>query len=83
MPELAIDVQNLNLWYGTFQALFHIDFEVKQGRVTALIGPSAVANLPCFVPSTELMIDSVMFARLGRSMSSIKTYSIKTLNWLS
>ena len=39
-PRLAIDVRSLSLWYGTFQALFEVDLEVKRGSVTALIGPS-------------------------------------------
>ena len=37
---LAIRTQKLNLWYGTFQALFDVDFDVKDGLITALIGPS-------------------------------------------
>ena len=40
VPGLAIGVQRLSLWYGTFQALFEVDLEVKKGSVTALIGPS-------------------------------------------
>ena len=39
-PDLAIDVRALSLWYGTFQALFEVDLEVRRGSVTALIGPS-------------------------------------------
>ena len=38
--SLAIRTDKLNLWYGTFQALFDVDFEVKAGIITALIGPS-------------------------------------------
>ncbi len=38
--EFAIQTQVLNLWYGTFQALFDIDLNVKQGIITSLIGPS-------------------------------------------
>ena len=37
---LAIRTEKLNLWYGTFQALFDVDFDVKRGIITALIGPS-------------------------------------------
>ena len=37
---LAIDIHNLSLWYGDFQALFEVDLQVKQGLITALIGPS-------------------------------------------
>lgn len=38
--HLAIRTQKLNLWYGTFQALFDVDFDVKRGIITSLIGPS-------------------------------------------
>ncbi len=38
--ELAIRTQALSLWYGTFQALFDVDFNVKRGMITSLIGPS-------------------------------------------
>ena len=36
----AIDTQKLNLWYGSFQALFDVDLRVKSGQITAMIGPS-------------------------------------------
>ena len=38
--SLAIDIQNVSLWYGEFQALFEVDLQVKRGSITALIGPS-------------------------------------------
>ncbi|MGB5715774.1 MAG: ATP-binding cassette domain-containing protein, partial [Gammaproteobacteria bacterium] len=38
--EFAIHTEKLNLWYGTFQALFDIDLDIKQGIITSLIGPS-------------------------------------------
>jgi phosphate transport system ATP-binding protein len=36
----AIRTNKLNLWYGTFQALFDVDLKIKQGIITSLIGPS-------------------------------------------
>ncbi len=36
----AIRTRDLNLWYGTFQALFDVSLEIKQGIITSLIGPS-------------------------------------------
>jgi phosphate transport system ATP-binding protein len=36
----AVEVRDLNLWYGNFQALSDVDLAVKHGIVTALIGPS-------------------------------------------
>jgi len=38
--SLAINTSKLNLWYGTFQALFDIDLKIKQGIITSMIGPS-------------------------------------------
>ncbi len=38
--DLAIQTRDLNLWYGDFQALYDINFEVKKGLITSLIGPS-------------------------------------------
>ena len=41
MAELtAIETRSLNLWYGTFQALFDVDLVIKRGLITGLIGPS-------------------------------------------
>ena len=39
-PAIAINTRKLNMWYGTFQALFDIDLDIKQGMITSLIGPS-------------------------------------------
>ena len=36
----AVQTRGLNLWYGTFQALFHVDLDVRSGLITSLIGPS-------------------------------------------
>ena len=36
----AIETRKLNLWYGTFQALFDVDLRIQRGIVTSLIGPS-------------------------------------------
>ena len=38
--ELAIRSRGLNLWYGSFQALYDINLEIKKGMITSLIGPS-------------------------------------------
>lgn len=38
--EYAIHTRKLNLWYGTFQALFDVDLKIRKGMITSLIGPS-------------------------------------------
>ena len=38
--ETALAVEDLNLWYGTKQALTNVSLKIPVNRVTALIGPS-------------------------------------------
>ena len=38
--KVKIDVKNLNLFYGSNQALFDINVDLYQNKITALIGPS-------------------------------------------
>jgi phosphate transport system ATP-binding protein len=40
MLEHAIRTEQLNLWYGDFQALFDVDLDIRKGIITSLIGPS-------------------------------------------
>jgi phosphate transport system ATP-binding protein len=40
VPEYAIQTSKLNLWYGTFQALYDVDLNIRNGMITSLIGPS-------------------------------------------
>jgi phosphate transport system ATP-binding protein len=39
-PRSAIETRDLNLWYGTFQALFDVNLEIPEGMITSMIGPS-------------------------------------------
>ena len=36
----ASRARQLNLWYGTFQALFDVDLDIRHGIITSMIGPS-------------------------------------------
>jgi len=47
----SIETKNLNLWYGSFQALKNVCVNIPQGQITALIGPSGCGKttlLRCF-----------------------------------
>ena len=47
----AIVTRELNLWYGSFQALKNVTATIKHGHITALIGPSGCGKttlLRCF-----------------------------------
>jgi len=36
----SIRTKDLNLWYGSFQALYDVNIQIRNGRITSLIGPS-------------------------------------------
>ena len=58
MSETAINARNVNVWYGSFQALTDINLEVEKNQVTALIGPSGCGKstlLRCFNRMNELI----------------------------
>lgn len=38
--QSVLSIRKLNAWYGDRQTLINLSFEVQQGQVTALIGPS-------------------------------------------
>jgi phosphate transport system ATP-binding protein len=49
--KYCIETRDLNLWYGSFQALKKIDVRITDGEITALIGPSGCGKttlLRCF-----------------------------------
>lgn len=37
---VAVETRALNLWYGSFQALYDVNLQIKAGQITSLIGPS-------------------------------------------
>ncbi|OHB75695.1 MAG: phosphate ABC transporter ATP-binding protein [Planctomycetes bacterium RBG_16_64_10] len=49
--QYSIVTDDVNLWYGDFQALKHVSVKIRQGVITGLIGPSGCGKttlLRCF-----------------------------------
>lgn len=61
--ELAIHTSGLNLWYGTFQALFDINLSIKQGCITSLIGPSGCGK-STFLRSVNRINERLDYVRI-------------------
>ncbi|MBF0270672.1 MAG: phosphate ABC transporter ATP-binding protein [Magnetococcales bacterium] len=62
-PEMAIQTRNLNLWYGTFQALFDINLQIKKGIITSLIGPSGCGK-STFLRSVDRINERLGYVRI-------------------
>jgi phosphate transport system ATP-binding protein len=63
----AVRVEDLNLFYGGFQALKDIDLEIPERRVTAFIGPSGCGKstlLRCFNRMNDLIEDCRVDGRI-------------------
>ena len=63
MSDLKIDVKNLDLYYGEFQALKNINFSIKQQDVAALIGPSGCGK-STFIRILNRMNDRIPSSRI-------------------
>ncbi|HEC14946.1 MAG TPA: phosphate ABC transporter ATP-binding protein [Sedimenticola sp.] len=63
----AIRASRLNLWYGTFQALFDVDLEIKKGMITALIGPSGCGK-STFLRSVNRINERLGYVRIDGSV---------------
>ena len=65
--SLAIRTQKLSLWYGTFQALFDIDLDIKQGVITSMIGPSGCGK-STFLRSVNRINERLGYVRITGSI---------------
>ncbi len=60
--SLAIETHELNLWYGTFQALYDVNLEIRQGIITSMIGPSGCGK-STFLRSVNRIIERLGYVR--------------------
>jgi len=65
--KYAIRTRDLNLWYGTFQALFDVDLAIKEGIITSLIGPSGCGK-STFLRSINRINERLGYARIEGSI---------------
>jgi phosphate transport system ATP-binding protein len=64
---LAINTKKLNLWYGTFQALFDVDLSIRQGIITSMIGPSGCGK-STFLRSVNRINERLGYVRITGSI---------------
>jgi len=47
MSNTKVRIENLNLFYGTFQALINVNLQIQEREITAFIGPSGCGKSTC------------------------------------
>ncbi|NJM91650.1 MAG: phosphate ABC transporter ATP-binding protein [Rhodospirillaceae bacterium] len=62
-PEPRMTARKVNLWYGEKQALFDVDLDIPDRRVTALIGPSGCGK-STFLRCLNRMNDTIDICRV-------------------
>ena len=63
----AIRTRGLDLWYGTFQALFDVDLDIADGIITSLIGPSGCGKTT-FLRSVNRINERLGYVRIDGSI---------------
>ena len=65
--EHAIRTRGLDLWYGTFQALFDVNLDIRKGIITSLIGPSGCGK-STFLRSINRINERLGYVRIEGSI---------------
>jgi phosphate transport system ATP-binding protein len=63
----AIQTEDLNLWYGNFQALFDVNLNIRNGHITSLIGPSGCGK-STFLRSVNRINERLGYVRIEGSI---------------
>lgn len=63
LDDYAIQTNKLNLWYGTFKALYDIDLKIKKGIITSMIGPSGCGK-STFLRSVNRINERLGYVRI-------------------
>ncbi|MBF0309838.1 MAG: phosphate ABC transporter ATP-binding protein [Magnetococcales bacterium] len=63
----AVVSKSLNLWYGTFQALYDVNLRIRKGMITSLIGPSGCGK-STFLRSVNRINERLGYVRITGSI---------------
>ena len=63
-----ITVRNMNLWYGSVQALHHVSLDIPEKTITALIGPSGCGK-STFLKTLDRMNDMIRDVKITGKVS--------------
>ncbi len=80
--EEKMEIDDLNLWYGTFQALKDIELDIYENKVTAIIGPSGCGKstlIRCLNRMNDLLDDVTIEGEIELDDEDIYKIDVVTL----
>jgi phosphate transport system ATP-binding protein len=63
LHDYVITTEKLSLWYGSFQALYDINLNIQNGKITSLIGPSGCGK-STFIRSLNRINERLGYVRI-------------------
>ncbi len=83
--EEKMEIDDLSLWYGTFQALKDIELDIYENKVTAIIGPSGCGKstlIRCLNRMNDLLDDVTIEGEIELDDEDIYKIDVVTLRKL-
>jgi phosphate transport system ATP-binding protein len=68
----AVEVVDLDLWYGNFQALHNVNLSLKAGQITSLIGPSGCGK-STLLRACNRIIERLSYVRISGKINIFGT----------
>ena len=82
-PDSILDIQDLNVFYGAFQAVSNVNLDIPKNRITAFIGPSGCGKstvLRCINRMNDLVPSARVEGRIlyhGQDLNSKKVDAVE------
>jgi len=81
--DFILQVENLKKYYGKFEALKGVNFEVKKGEVFALIGPNGAGKSTTLrIIATLLSVSEGRVLFMGKDLSKYPDFVIENISYL-
>lgn len=65
MPDVILDIDGLDSFYGDFQALFDVSMQINKGEIIAVIGANGAGKTTLMRSVTGLLTDKPEMIRFG------------------
>ena len=79
--DIVLRMKNVDVFHGTFQALWNVSLEVRQGEMLALIGANTAGKTTLLDAISGMLHPSNGLHRIPRERISAGSIRIRSWNW--